>query len=126
MPKASQGSATQGGDHGAVVDRSEGLGDYTVNFLTFREDIDQTHLLKGLADDRCQCPHWGYVTKGRLTYRFADHEEVFEAGDAFYLPPGHIGVGNEPGTEYVQFSPTDELQKVSSVIMKNMERAQGR
>jgi ribosomal protein L16 Arg81 hydroxylase len=66
------------------------------------------------------------VTKGRLTYRFADHEEVFEAGDAFYLPPGHIGVGNEPGTEYVQFSPTDELQKVSSVIMKNMEQAQRR
>jgi hypothetical protein len=126
MPKASQGSSTRGGDHGPVVDRSEELGDHTVNFLTFREDIDQTPLLKGLADDRCQCPHWGYVTKGSLTYRFADHEEVFEAGDAFYLPPGHIGVGNEPGTEYVQFSPTDELQKVSSVIMKNMERAQGR
>jgi ribosomal protein L16 Arg81 hydroxylase len=38
--------------------------------------------------------------------RFADHDEVFEAGDAFYLPPGHVGVQNEPGTEYVQFSPT--------------------
>ena len=71
-------------------------------------------------------PALGLRDQGRLTYRFADHEEVFEAGDAFYIPPGHIGVGNEPGTEYVQFSPTDELQKVSSVIMKNMERAQGR
>jgi hypothetical protein len=50
MPKASQGSSTQGGDHGPVVDRSEELGDYTVNFLTFREDIDQTPLLKGLTD----------------------------------------------------------------------------
>ncbi len=126
MPKVSEDSSTQGGDHGAVVDRSEELGDYTVNFLTFREDVDQTPLLKGLADDRCQCPHWGYVTKGRLTYRFADHEEVFEAGDAFYLPPGHVGVGNEPGTEYVQFSPTEELREVSAAIMKNLEAAQGR
>ena len=58
--------------------------------MSFRQDIDGTPLLKGLPGDRCQCPHWGYVLKGRLTYRFADHEEVFEAGDAFYLPPGHV------------------------------------
>ena len=44
----------------------------------------------GLPDDPCPCPHWGYVLRGRLTYRFPDREEVFEAGDAFYLPPGHI------------------------------------
>ena len=25
-----------------------------------------------------------------MTFRFADREEVFEAGDAFYLPPGHV------------------------------------
>jgi hypothetical protein len=124
VPKVSQESATQGGDHGPVLERSEELADYTVSFLTFREDIDQTPLLKGLPDDRCQCPHWGYVTKGRLTYRFGDREEVFEAGDAFYLPPGHVGVGNEPGTEYIQFSPTDELRDVSAVIMKNMHGAQ--
>ena len=94
MAKASKDSATQGGDHGPVVDRSEELDGYTVNFLTFRQDMDQTPLLKGMPDDRCQCPHWGFVTKGSLTFRFADHEEVFEAGDAFYLPPGHVGVGN--------------------------------
>jgi len=125
MAKASKDSATQGGDHGPVVDRSEELDGYTVNFLTFRQDMDQTPLLKGMPDDRCQCPHWGFVTKGSLTFRFADHEEVFEAGDAFYLPPGHVGVGNEPGTEYVQFSPTAELREVSEVIMKNMQEMQG-
>jgi hypothetical protein len=124
MPKASKGSATQGGDYGPVVDRSEELGGYTVNFMTFREDIDQTPLLKGAPDDRCQCPHWGYVTKGRLTFRVADHDETFEAGDHFYLPPGHIGISNEPGTEYVQFSPTEDLGEVSTVIMKNMQGAQ--
>ena len=64
------------------------------------------------------------MTKGRITFRFADHDEVFEAGDAFYVPPGHIGVGNEPDTEYVQFSPSDKLREVSEVIMKNMKEMQ--
>ncbi len=48
----------------------------------------------------------GYVIQGRVTYRVGDREEVFEAGDAFYLPPGHAPVGQEPGSEIVQFSPS--------------------
>jgi ethanolamine utilization protein EutQ (cupin superfamily) len=46
--------------------------------------------MKGLPDDRCQCPHWGYVVNGRLTFRYADREEISEAGDVFYTPPGHV------------------------------------
>ncbi len=95
MPKVSKDSATQGGDHGPVVDRSEDMDDYTVNFLTFREDLDHTPLLKGLPNDQCQSPHWGYVLKRTLTFRFGDREEVFEAGDAFYAPPGHIPAARE-------------------------------
>ena len=68
-----------------VEDRHEDIDGYTVNFVSFRQDVDGAPLLTGLPDDRCPCPHWGYVLKGRLTYRFADHDEVFEAGDAFYL-----------------------------------------
>jgi hypothetical protein len=124
MPKVSQGSATQGGDHGLVVDRSEDLDGYTVNFVTFREDIDHTPLLKGLPDDQCQCPHWGYVLKGTMTFRFGDREEVFEAGDAFYAPPGHVPVHTEPGSEYVQFSPAAELRRTSEVIMQNLQAMQ--
>src|SRR5205814_1940573 len=30
-------------------------------------------LLKGLPDDSCQCPHWGYVFAGQLTVRYPDH-----------------------------------------------------
>src|SRR5213075_3276333 len=119
MAKASKDSATQGGDHGPVVDRSEELDGYTVNFLTFRQDMDQTPLLKGMPDDRCQCPHWGFVTKGSLTFRFADHEEVFEAGDAFYLPPGHVPLA-DAGSEYVQFSPAEELARTSEAMVRNM------
>src|SRR3954452_6716265 len=124
MPKVSKESASQGGDHGPVVDRNENIDGYTVNFLTFRQDIDQTSLLKGAPDDRCQCPHWGYVLEGRLTYRFADHEETVHAGEAFYLPPGHVPIGNDPNSAIVQFSPTPELRQVEAVLMKNLQAMQ--
>jgi hypothetical protein len=125
MPKISKDTATGGGDYGPVLDRSGELDGYRAGFTLFKEDIDATPLLKGLPDDRCQCPHWGYVITGKLTFRFGDRDEVFEAGDAFYLPPGHIGVQNEPGSEYVQFSPTKELKETSEVMMKNMQKMQG-
>ena len=124
MPKVSRDSATQGGEFGPVTDRSDQIDGYTVNFTSFHEDVDGTPLMKGLPDDRCQCPHWGYVVSGRLTFRYADREEVFEAGDAFYLPPGHIPFA-DAGSELVQFSPTEELLVVEDAMMKNMQAMQG-
>jgi mannose-6-phosphate isomerase-like protein (cupin superfamily) len=124
MPKMSKESAAHVEDHGLVVDRHEDVDGYTISIVTFREDADGTPLLKGLPDDRCQCPHWGYVLKGRLTFRFADHDEVVEAGDAFYLPPGHIPLA-EAGSEYLQFSPSDELQRTSETIERNFRQLQG-
>lgn len=81
MPKVSRDTA-EVEDVGVLVDRSGPLDGYTLNFLTFREDLDGTPLLKGAPGDQCQCPHWGYVLRGRLTYRVGDHEESFEAGEA--------------------------------------------
>ena len=78
-------------------------------------------MLKGLPGDRCDCPHWGYVFKGRLIWTFGDREEVFEAGDAFYGPPGHTARA-EAGTEFVQFSPTAELEVVQRAMMDNVRR----
>jgi hypothetical protein len=51
MPKVSRDSATQGGEFGPVLDRSDQLEGYMVNFTSFREDIDGTPLMKGLPDD---------------------------------------------------------------------------
>lgn len=124
MPKVSKESATQGGDYGPVVDQCDQLGSYTASFVSFRQDIDATPLLKGLPDDRCQCPHWGYVITGKLTLRFADHEEVFEAGDAWYAPPGHVPVKHEPGTKIVQFSPTQQLAETEAAMARNMRAMQ--
>jgi hypothetical protein len=122
MPKVSRESA-QVDDHGAVEDRHGELDGYTINFVSFRQDIDGTPMLKGLPDDRCQCRHWGYVVKGKLTFRFADRDEVFAAGDAFYLPPGHIPLA-EAGSEYVQFSPTQELNATEAAMLKNLQEIQ--
>jgi hypothetical protein len=124
MPRVSKDTATQGGEFGPVTDRSDQLEGYTVGFTSFQVDMDQRPMLRGLPNDECQCPHWGYVIKGRFTFRSGDREEVFEAGDAFYLSPGHVGVGNEPGSEMIQFSPTEDLKKTEEVIMKNMQATQ--
>jgi hypothetical protein len=126
MPKVSKESASQGGDHGPVVEWAEDLEGYTVNFVHFREDLDHTPLFRGLPDDRCQCPHWGYVSKGSLTVRFADRDEVIEAGDAFYLPPGHVPVHNEPGTEFLLLSPADELRRTEEVMNRNTSSSPSR
>jgi mannose-6-phosphate isomerase-like protein (cupin superfamily) len=124
MPKVSKESAAHVDDHGIVEDRHEDVDGYTLSFVEFRQDIDATPLLKGAPDDRCQCPQWGYVVNGRLTFRYADREEVFETGDAFYTPPGHVPVKHEPGTEIVMFSPAEELKQTEAVMMKNMQAMQ--
>jgi glyoxylate utilization-related uncharacterized protein len=126
MPKVSKATATKGGDHGAVDDHSDELLGYTVNFVEFRQDIDATPLLKGLPDNRCQCPHWGYVIKGKVTMRLADRVEEYQAGDAFYAPPGHVPVKHEPGTQVVQFSPSHELAQTEKVLMANFNAMMGR
>lgn len=123
MPKVSKASATNVQHYeGVVDDRSEELDGYTAGFTTFLSDMDPAPLFKGLPDDRCQCPHWGYVLKGKITFRFADSEETYEAGDAYYAPPGHTPMMFE-GCEVVEFSPTEELAKTMEVIMGNMQAA---
>jgi len=109
---------------GPVEDRHQELdGGYTVQVTSFGATIDATPMMAGLPDDRCQSPHWGYVLKGRQTYRFADHEEVYEEGDAFYVEPGHVPVV-EAGTVILQFSPTEPLRRTAAVMMENARKMQ--
>src|SRR5690349_21586660 len=89
MAKASSPTAEKVADYGVAVDRSSELGGYTVNFVTITQSHDLAPILASLPTGRCTCPHWGYVVKGRVVVRYDDHEEVLEAGDAFYMPPGH-------------------------------------
>ncbi len=45
-------------------------------------------------------------------------EETYQAGDAFYMPPGHVPTA-ETGTEFLQFSPTDQLAETLAAIKAN-------
>jgi hypothetical protein len=97
-------------------------GGYSVAFERFTEDLDLTPYYEGLPDGRCPVEHWGYVLKGKLTYRYEDREETYEAGDAFFGPPGHTPVIHA-GTEVVEFSLTEANQAMLEVVRSNMEAA---
>jgi hypothetical protein len=102
--------------------RMHDLGGYTVSFETYAEESDPAPLFAGLPDDHCQCPHWGYVLEGRLTYRYLDGTtDVIGAGEAYYAPPGHLPLFHA-GASIVEFSPTQELAATVQVVMSNLER----
>ena len=122
MPKASKETASETVEVEGYEGHFEHFdGGYSVGFETYTADADLAPLFKGLPDDRCQCPHWGYVFKGKVTFTFTDgHEETYEAGDAYYAPPGHTP-RLYAGSEVVEFHPTTELAKTMEVVEKNME-----
>ena len=124
MPGFSKDTAPTVGEFGPVTDRHAEIEGYTVSIVSFAAEVDGAPLLKGLKDDLCQCPHWGYVVSGAVTFRYADRDEVCVAGDAFYTPPGHIPVKHEPGTELVTFSPTEELRVTEETMRRNMKEMQ--
>jgi glyoxylate utilization-related uncharacterized protein len=121
MPKASKETASETetieGYEGQFEHFDSG---YTVGFESYSQDADLAPFFKGLPDDRCQAAHWGYVVEGKVAYHFGDRTEVFESGDAYYVPPGHTPE-LFAGTEVVEFSPTEELQRTLEVVTKNME-----
>jgi hypothetical protein len=123
MPKVSRETAAEVMDVGVVVDRHSDLDGYNVSFLTFNVETDGTELLRGLPGDVCQCPHWGYVFEGRMGFRFADHDEWYEAGDAYYAPPGHIPF-TDAATEVLMISPADEMRVTEEVMMANFQKMQ--
>ena len=107
---------------GLAIDRGGDLDDTTVDFVTIQQTHSLAPLLRGLPGDSCQCPHWGYLLAGKITVSYADHAETYEAGDAFYMTPGHIPAA-EAGTEFIQFSPRDQLAETIAVMKVNVQRA---
>jgi hypothetical protein len=74
----------------------------------------------GLPEDRCQCPHWGYMIKGSVRVAYLDGpEEIIEAGDIYYLRPGHFLQTLAP-VELVEFSPVEEHDRTVAAIQRNM------
>jgi hypothetical protein len=123
MPKTSRETASDRIELDGLEVRLDDLeGGYSVCFESHTADADLAPLFRGLPDDRCQLPRWGYVVSGRVTFRFADREETYDAGDAYYVPPGHTPV-HHAGAEIVEFSPTDQLGQTMGVVMRNLQAA---
>lgn len=99
--------------------RGDDWGVLRVMVVSLPAGADMASLLRGLPHDKCPCPHWGYVTKGRMRVLYADGaEETLRAGDLFYLPAGHAPVVEED-VEFVEFSPSSEHQAVLDVVKRN-------
>jgi hypothetical protein len=99
--------------------READWGTMRVSLITCHKNLDISSVLKGLPDDMCQCPHWGYILKGRKLVKYKDHEEVLLGGDSYYMPPGHTTI-TDPETTWVEFSPIDELTRTNEVVERNL------
>ena len=123
MPKVSRETASESVTTDGLEVRLEHLeGGYSVCFESHTADADLAGLFRGLPDDRCQLPRWGYVVRGRVGFRWGDREEIYEAGDAYYVPPGHTPI-HHAGAEIVAFSPTDALGETIPVVLQNLQAA---
>ena len=105
---------------GTVICKVSGLGNMDVNYHELPVGLDFTPLLKGLPNDSCHCPHWGYIFEGAFRFIHDDEtEEVFEDGDVFYAPAGHTAIVDKD-LKFIDFSPTIELTEVLTNVAKVM------
>ncbi len=123
MPKVSKAAASSHLQIPGVYEsfRSEIEG-WTVSLESYSIDMDGAILFKGAPDDQCQASHMDYVVKGKIAIRTADGaEEVFEAGDACFIGPGHIPIFFA-GSEVVEFTRTEEANAELAVVMPNLKK----
>lgn len=91
--------------------RTREVGGMTMSWARVAKGTDFAPALKGLPDDLCQCPHWGFVIQGRIRVKTSSGDQIYDAGQAYYWGPGHAPEVLED-CEYVEVSPTSELEDV--------------
>jgi hypothetical protein len=96
-------------------------GGYTVCFESHSSDQDLGPLFEGLPDGECQLRRLGYVLAGTVEFRIGGRTEIYTAGDAYCVPPGHVPIHHD-GAQIVEFSPTELLGETIGVVMANLER----
>ena len=90
----------------------KGLGTISAEYFTLAAGVDTTPLFLGLEGNLCQCPHWGFVVRGRITTTDASGvQETVDENDLFHWPPGH-NVRIDADAEIVMFSPQHEHSHV--------------
>ena len=103
--------------------RSERWDEFHVGYSTTPQG-DYTRLFAGFPDGACPYRHFGYVFEGRIRCRYPNDDrpdEVIEAGDAYFLEPGHVLIYEEH-TRAFELNPADELEAVM-VVMREAARS---
>ena len=99
-----------------------GFGGMDVNFHELPQGTDFTPLLKGLDNDSCHCPHYGYIFEGKMRVIYDDKtEELLEPGDIFYLPAGHTAIVEE-NMKMIDFSPSKAHMEVLTHVGEMMAK----
>jgi hypothetical protein len=104
-----------------AIRRETEWGDMRVGFETYLQDFEAAPLLKGLPNDRCQCPHWGYLLSGRMVVRYEDQGEAIEAGDVHYMAPDHT-IAVDAGTVLIEFSPKEKFHETVAGGERNLAK----
>jgi hypothetical protein len=103
--------------------RTVNQGGMTIAFERLSAGVETAPLFRGLPDDACQSPHWGYLIEGRLRVLSTDGtEESIVAGQAYYLPAGH-NVVVEQDALVLEFSPTDDRARTMEHAAQMMQAA---
>jgi len=98
-------------------------GGMTIAFERLSAGVETAPLFKGLPDDACQSPHWGYLIEGRLRIvSTGGGEETIDAGQAYYLPPGH-NVVVEQDALVLEFSPSHDRARTMEHAAHVMQTA---
>jgi hypothetical protein len=120
MPSMSKVSAANVAEFGPTTEWAGELDGYKASIVEIGEETDLTPLLQGLPNDQCYCPHWGFVFKGRMWFKTDAGEESYGPGDAYYVPAGHTA-GADEGSEFVIFSPTEQIAEVEAHMARRAQ-----
>jgi hypothetical protein len=90
-------------------------GGLTVDYDRMPTGQDVSSMLSELPDGRCQAHHWGYLLEGRASVDYGTHQETIEAGQAYYLPPGHVLTVLEDSAA-LEFTRTADLEVTFAAI----------
>jgi hypothetical protein len=113
VPGALARQITDFGDAGAY-------GKMAGEFFTLGAGTDIAPLLKGLENDACHAPHWGYMLKGEVVVTYVDGKsDTCRENDLFYWPPGHQ-VRVVKDSEVILFSPQREHTEVLDHMLNAM------
>ena len=125
MPAFSQDQVPVEFEADIALIRGIDQGGMTIAFERLSAGVETAPIYQGLPDDACQSAHWGYVISGRLRAIATDgSEEIAEAGQAYYLPPGHNVVVEEDAL-LIEFSPAHERTKTMEHAAQMMQAAAG-